>query len=174
MALSHGRHPRVKQRLLDCWIQHWIQVSSVGVVGGEKNNERVAAVARRENNGHMLCTVCAPLTQLFSYWFLHECDHVGGECAMSMIFFVGPCSLGSRQTLMICWNKACRSICKSANKLVLKNKKKLWCCDAPLNLFKEDIIKTIHPLLFHLIERSCMASNMEAKLCSTPILLDEI
>jgi hypothetical protein len=42
------------------------------------------------NYAHLLCNC-----------FLHECDHIGGEGAMTMVFFIGPCRLGSGQTLTI-------------------------------------------------------------------------
>ena len=32
---------------------------------------------------------------------LHECDHIRGKCAMAMVLFVGPSSLGTRQSLTI-------------------------------------------------------------------------
>jgi hypothetical protein len=41
-------------------------------------------------------------------------------------------------------------------------------------LFKGDIIKTCQHFLFHLIKGPCTASNVEPKLCSTPLLLNEV
>jgi hypothetical protein len=46
--------------------------------------------------------------------------------------------------------------------------------NAPSNLFKGDIIKTCQHFLFHLIKGPCTASNAELKLCSTPVLLNEV
>ncbi len=52
--------------------------------------------------------------QLLRNCFLHECDHIRGENAMAMVFLVGPCCLGTRQTLTIGKNKPHGSVCKSA------------------------------------------------------------
>ena len=45
----------------------------------------------------------------FLLWncFLYECNHFRGEDVVAMIFLVGPCSLGTRETLTIGGNKVC-------------------------------------------------------------------
>ena len=42
-----------------------------------------------------------PANELFQDCLLHERDHIGGEDAMTVIFFVGPCCLGTGQALTI-------------------------------------------------------------------------
>ena len=51
-----------------------------------------------------------------SIWncLLHECDHVRREGAVTMIFLVGPGSLGTGQALTISGNEPRGPVCKSA------------------------------------------------------------
>ena len=61
--------------------------------------------------------------QLLWNHFLHKQDHIGGENAMAMVFLVGPCCLGTGQTLIIGRNKVCRPVCESEKSFSAEIKK---------------------------------------------------
>ena len=91
---------------------------------------------------------------------------------MAMVLLVGPHCLGTRQALMIGENKMHRPVSKSAKGFSAGIKKRKG--DAPLNLFKGDVIKTPQHFPLHLLKGPCMASNAKLKFCCAPVLLDEV
>ena len=68
------------------------------------------------------------ITKVYLPWdcFLHQCNHIGGENTMAMIFLISPCCLGTEQPLTIRKNKVRRPVCKSAKSFNFWSKKERW------------------------------------------------
>ena len=85
--------------------------------------------------------------------FLHKCNHFRGEDVVAMIFLVGPCGLGIRETLTIGGNKVCRPVCKSISHFQSSNKKGKA---AHLRIWSRGM-SSRHPNIFHSISSRVLA-----------------